>query len=666
MKKLLLLLALCIPLFALAQVERMPSLTASYNAAQSGGDGTTWTLTGNFSDASGIYDASGVQVGDIVFFSDGSYTFFLPITEIVDAMHPTLSVKVSKVGITQISSVGSGMKAIFHPTSKGYFPFVSGISNADQQVYNEYLMSLLDQGGSSCELTITQTAHGFSPFTPLVFNGSAYERPTNDTIIPDYVIVDSLTANTFKVASCGTYPTVLANGVYWYTSASPGYSLTQNTIKVPLFSVVGGKLTLRPLIGFNLGSTGGTADGNGIYAGSDSLSQENTYAAMAADGSQTFGLGYFPDFPDENYEYSTYGLFVNPLSYGEVSLLNKASTLRLFDGQVNIETQLPEGHFGRISNQGYRIRLLSTGISGQYSDLQIDSVGLKIQTGSTNYRLIPNPNTNIPSTTPNTVNILKWTAGVPSFGRRYETDTIAGNVYLKMDAAETYDFAIGRFANFPNGFGSGTGRTYGFYASPKDSRWGVVGSYNVSSGTIGGLHEMYQGLSGSSFIGYYDFVSARTRYNRVIADSSGVKLFAGDFSSTETKQLSLNRSGIRYHYDPDISLFYSVLPNTPPSTTASAISTLQWTAGTPSFLRSQHRVATGTTDGSGDLTVTFAAAMPDATYTMIATVEGTTSYTISVHTKATGTCKVRFFNPTTGAAVTATSVTISYEVKDSN
>jgi len=46
-----------------------------------------------------------------------------------------------------------------------------------------------------------------------------------------------------------------------------------------------------------------------------------------------------------------------------------------------------------------------------------------------------------------------------------------------------------------------------------------------------------------------------------------------------------------------------------------------------------------------------------------ATAEGTTYYTTTVHTKATGTVKVRFFDAT-GAAVTATSVTISYEAKD--
>jgi len=78
----------------------------------------------------------------------------------------------------------------------------------------------------------------------------------------------------------------------------------------------------------------------------------------------------------------------------------------------------------------------------------------------------------------------------------------------------------------------------------------------------------------------------------------------------------------------------------------------------------QYGVATGTTDGSGDFTITFAAAMPDATYTMLVTVEGTTSMEYTIHTKTTTTCNVRFYGSTTGLALAATGVTVSYEAKD--
>jgi len=111
-----------------------------------------------------------------------------------------------------------------------------------------------------CEQTITKTSHGFRKGTPIRWNGSAYVRPANDTLVPDFVVVDSLTANTFKVANCGTYTTSLANGLYWFTSASPGYSLTPDTTKVPLFQVLNTKLILNPIVGFNLMS--GSASGD--------------------------------------------------------------------------------------------------------------------------------------------------------------------------------------------------------------------------------------------------------------------------------------------------------------------------------------------------------------------------------------------------------------------
>ena len=109
------------------------------------------------------------------------------------------------------------------------------------------------------------------------------------------------------------------------------------------------------------------------------------------------------------------------------------------------------------------------------------------------------------------------------------------------------------------------------------------------------------------------------------------------------------------------------LANATPSATPSAISTHIWTAGTPSFLRSQHKVNAGTTDSSGDITITFDAAMPDATYTVIVTGQGATPYVYMTQpaTLATGSVKVRMFT-LLGAAATSTAYQISYEVKDTN
>jgi len=120
-------------------------------------------------------------------------------------------------------------------------------------------------GTANCEQTLTKTAHGFRKWTPIYWNGSTWARPTYDSIIPTYIVIDSTTANTFKVANCGNYASTLTAGIYWYTSASPGYSLTPDTIKTPLFEVAQSRLILQPLVGFSL--AGGSGSGTGITDG---------------------------------------------------------------------------------------------------------------------------------------------------------------------------------------------------------------------------------------------------------------------------------------------------------------------------------------------------------------------------------------------------------------
>ncbi|WP_421798470.1 hypothetical protein [Haliscomenobacter sp.] len=122
----------------------------------------------------------------------------------------------------------------------------------------------------------------------------------------------------------------------------------------------------------------------------------------------------------------------------------------------------------------------------------------------------------------------------------------------------------------------------------------------------------------------------------------------------------LTTNGIRFYGKYDFA-------NATPSATIGAktihLLTGDGTTTTPALLRIQNGVSSASTDGSGDLTVTVPT-MPDATYSTNVTVEGTTSYTVSVHTKTTTSFKVRFFNPATGAAVTATSVSCSYHIQD--
>lgn len=113
-------------------------------------------------------------------------------------------------------------------------------------------------GTANCEQTLTKTSHGFRKWTPIYWNGTAWARPTFDSILPTYIVVDSTNANTFKVANCGNYSSTLTSGLYYYKGASPGYSLTPTSIPTPIFEVAQSRLILQPLVGFQL--AGGSGD----------------------------------------------------------------------------------------------------------------------------------------------------------------------------------------------------------------------------------------------------------------------------------------------------------------------------------------------------------------------------------------------------------------------
>lgn len=76
-------------------------------------------------------------------------------------------------------------------------------------------------------------------------------------------------------------------------------------------------------------------------------------------------------------------------------------------------------------------------------------------------------------------------------------------------------------------------------------------------------------------------------------------------------------------------------------------------------------VATGTTDASGDIVITFSSAQPDNTYSALLTLETAAAWVIQAHTKTTTTCKVRFYQSTTGVELGAgNSVQVSYLITD--
>ena len=261
MKKLILFLSLFLFIYTGSKAQSIATNTfngrVSIQTATNVVD-STWAITGYFSNSVQKYTASQILVNDRFYVQIGTNTYRGRVSVVNSPTGNLISIRI----VCNLPSAPPGVAAIIRETSNGYPVFVDGIANSLQAGIQNYFANTINSVAipNPCEQTITKAAHGFRKGTPVRWNGSTYVRPTNDTLVPDYIVVDSLTANTFKVANCGTYTTALTNGLYWFTSASPGYSLTQDTTKVPLFQALNGKLILNPIVGFNLMSGGGSGD----------------------------------------------------------------------------------------------------------------------------------------------------------------------------------------------------------------------------------------------------------------------------------------------------------------------------------------------------------------------------------------------------------------------
>lgn len=264
--KYLALLLFLIPLSLFGQVESQFNGTLNVFSASRIGSTYTFTISGIFSSTTTSYTSANSAVGDIVQVQSGSRFYWMHIYSIASNSGGVITCNVRDSSST-LTTFPSGKWSIFRPTPNLRLPLSpDGETNASRSATFNTLALRVDEiqtsvaSATNCELTITKTNHGFRKWTPVFWNGSTYIRPTADSLVPDYIVVDSLTANTFKVATCGTYTTTLTNGLYWFTSASPGYSLTQDTTKVPLFQALNGKLILNPIVGFNLMSGSGSGD----------------------------------------------------------------------------------------------------------------------------------------------------------------------------------------------------------------------------------------------------------------------------------------------------------------------------------------------------------------------------------------------------------------------
>jgi hypothetical protein len=296
------------------------------------------------------------------------------------------------------------------------------------------------------------------------------------------------------------------------------------------------------------------ADGNGIYSGSDSLSQENTYAAMAADGSQTFGLGQFPNFPERDYANYEYGLFISPEYYGEVTLANYNSYMSLYDDAFYATGKYAGNgrETSRINADGGSARayIQASNYGGTNSHrIAVDSVSAYFANVTETIKIrFPHPATSAPSTTSNTVNILKWTGNgstaVPSFGPRYETDTLWNNVtHIKMNNSQT--LAIGRFNTSElNNDSPDYVNDAGILISPTE--WGSVGMFiKGSSAEISQNGFLVGGLSSQNWV--FRNSASNTGFNMSVAKNGlTTSKFFGNFG-TRTQQNYRNYSRVFFN-----------------------------------------------------------------------------------------------------------------------
>lgn len=142
------LLACTISLAAMAQVVDTPRVVGKFFGSQSGAGAGYWQISGTFTDESGLYDSQGLKVGDVIFFADAGIGYHLPIISIQSATPPSFTLRVNNTGITNISSVPTGLGAVYEPRpNHAIMPYASGITNPDQQTYMGYVMELIDNIG---------------------------------------------------------------------------------------------------------------------------------------------------------------------------------------------------------------------------------------------------------------------------------------------------------------------------------------------------------------------------------------------------------------------------------------------------------------------------------------------------------------------------------------
>jgi len=247
-----------------AQMTTRPGM--QFAVQSSTGSGPKFTVLGITSDELSKYNATDVVVGDKVYVLDGSECYELTVDSILTAAGAILEARLhDSTGV--LTTVTTGQGAIVSPYTTRNVPFIpSGLRSDLASCILQKIASTVNSvtgssGVDNCTKTITQTAHGFSNGDVLYWDEAESEYVTftgnyADASWPVYVVLDSLTANTFTGVSCGIIDEDfgLPEGLYYATNT--GLSLTPAAIEYPVLKVYDGKSQVLAFPGLEFDATG--------------------------------------------------------------------------------------------------------------------------------------------------------------------------------------------------------------------------------------------------------------------------------------------------------------------------------------------------------------------------------------------------------------------------
>jgi hypothetical protein len=164
-----------------AQYQSNRFLTGKVIHTQVGASSGKFNVSCNFTDEGGLYDGTNVTVGDLLFISDGGYGFYLPIDSIISSGVSTVIIRVVNTSLS-LGAIPTGVGYITKASENFQFqPFVSGISDANQQISNEDFIFRLD---SILNYKLPERTDSIPSYTPGV-NDSRIAQD-NDTGIVYY------------------------------------------------------------------------------------------------------------------------------------------------------------------------------------------------------------------------------------------------------------------------------------------------------------------------------------------------------------------------------------------------------------------------------------------------------------------------------------------------